>query len=512
MPSINSGGASAAQFQNRIGQMRPSQTTNGGNNLYRGSSIIPESASVNADVVTVTPDNIGSLNGEVLLTPQQTKELYEKGSLQVRREFQTAESNEGFMTLTSKLAAALVGPSRSVAAIQIDPLFLEMIKDPNAKVGMGYTRVEKETWTVLPSPDAPTVPAPDRHDPQPRYEVPGEQVYDKENRPSTEVQGEAGEIYRIARTPGEAGRNTLMIQQYKEQGYPSLGNGEQVGDTTYDGATAEAILGREMQVPFQYVGRASLNFNNARLPGAVSFNQKMAAKVGMEYKGIASNGEALIHDKNGNPVSGDDYKDAVAKEMGLGDFSNFQKLQEQVKFTQAVGYTDPLNATALAAQVADQTPQQVQDQLKEMHDGFSLDNTRHEYFTANDLANFPTTEGRTRLDEYKDATLSTPIPDGLLDEYQALYNQKNGTDLSLDQIKAANPSLMDMYAIHAQTFQPSLGITFTDGKANIPEGSTNSVLNARIVLEANTSNGGEDQLLYGPESTRSLIIPTDSGP
>ncbi len=514
MSSVSGVGGASNPYQNRIGQMRPSQTTqaeyrgpDGGNNLYRGSSIIPESAFVDADIVTVTPENIGSLGGDVLLTPQQTRELYEKGSLQVRREFQTAESNEGFMSITAKLAAAIVGPSRSVAAIQIDPLFLEMIKDPNAKVGMGYTRVEKETWTVLPSPeerrtpeDPPIIPPREPvfepvpvHNPERRNET----VTQPENG---ETPGPAGKIYRIARTPGEADRNSHLVQQYTSQGYPSLGNGEQVGDTTYDGATAEAILGREMQVPFQYVGRASLNFNNPNLPGAVSFNEKMASKLGFRYAGIAENGEALILNRDGKRVDGKAYKDAVAKEMGLGNFENFQNLQEHVKFTQAVGYTDELNATALYGQVAKQSPDQVQRHLRNMHDGFSLDNTRHEYFTASDLRQFPTGEGRTRLDDYRDATQNTPIPNDYLDEYQALYNSKNGTNLSLDDIRAANPSMMDMYALHAQTFQPSLGITFSNGKANVPEGSVDSVLNARIVLEANTSNGGEDQLLYGEDS------------
>lgn len=100
---------------------------------------------------------------DALLTPQDMKQLYEKGYLDVQRTFTTMESNEGLLTLTSKLAAALVGPSRSVGAIQIDPLFLEMIKDPNAEVGFGYTRVRNETLRVLPSPVAdPAVQAPER--------------------------------------------------------------------------------------------------------------------------------------------------------------------------------------------------------------------------------------------------------------------------------------------------------------------------------------------------------------
>src|SRR5690606_8740366 len=91
---------------------------------------------------------------DALLTPQDMKQLYDQGYLDVQRQFTTMESHEGIFTLTAKLAAAIVGPSRSVGAIQIDPLFLEMIKDPNAEVGFGFTRVRNETLRVLPSPAA----------------------------------------------------------------------------------------------------------------------------------------------------------------------------------------------------------------------------------------------------------------------------------------------------------------------------------------------------------------------
>lgn len=509
---------------NRIGGMMPSQTTqpyragnglpDGGNNLYRGSSIIPESASVDADTITVTPENIGRLGGDVLLTPQQMKELYEKGSLQVRREFQTAESNEGFMTLTAKLAAALVGPSRSIAAIQIDPLFLEMIKDPNAKVGMGYTTVNKETWTVMPSPEQrsqePPIMPPE---PAPPYDVPETPDYITETpEPEPEPEPE-GEIYRIARTATQAEHNKI-VQEYRDQGFPALGNGESVGDSTYDGATAEAILGRKMQVPFQYTMRASLNFNSLNSGDSTQaasrrWVSQMADVVGFGYH-VDSKGNAYLTDTEGKrvPPDGRAFKDAVANKVGLGNFTNAQNLQDHVKFVQAVGYTDPLNATELSGQVADRTPEKVQGDLGRMFSGHSLDNTRHEYFTANDLANQPVLgedgqpTGETRLDIYREATQNTPIPDADLASYTNHYNSVNGTSLSVDEMKAKNPTYMDAYALHAQKFQPSLGITFSDGKANVPEGSVNSVLNARIVLESNT--GGGDELLYDTAAVNTI--------
>ncbi|MBF2053039.1 MAG: hypothetical protein IGS03_06185 [Candidatus Sericytochromatia bacterium] len=109
---------------------------------------------------------------DALLTPQDMKKLYEQGYLDVQRTFTTMESNEGFLTLSTKLAAALVGPSRSVGAIQIDPLFLEMIKDPNAEAGFGYTRVRNETLRVLPSPVAEPLPEQTRPVEVPPYTPP----------------------------------------------------------------------------------------------------------------------------------------------------------------------------------------------------------------------------------------------------------------------------------------------------------------------------------------------------
>jgi hypothetical protein len=99
-----------------------------------------------------------SIPSNVVLNPNQRKQLFEEGYIDVQRSSTMMESNEGLLSITGKLIGALVGPSKSVAAISIDPKFLEMIKDPNAIVGMGYTRVISENFTVLPpvnSPDRP---------------------------------------------------------------------------------------------------------------------------------------------------------------------------------------------------------------------------------------------------------------------------------------------------------------------------------------------------------------------
>lgn len=113
---------------------------------------------VDKQVVRITPENRQGL--DVMLTPADQKKLFEQGYLDVQRSFTVMESNEGMFSLLGKSLACIVGPSKSIGAIKIDPMFLEMIKDPNAKVGFGYTRVKNETLNVLPSPVAPAATEP----------------------------------------------------------------------------------------------------------------------------------------------------------------------------------------------------------------------------------------------------------------------------------------------------------------------------------------------------------------
>ena len=161
MSRVGSGSQfNAAQYQQQLnaqaqkaGGVSPATAKVGAN--------IPQGAgSSQKNVLRITPESLKSgagglgKNFEALLTPQDMKNLYEKGYMDVQHEMTTMESNEGLITLTCKLAAALVGPSRSVGAITLDPLFLEMIKDPNAKAGFGYTRLQNETLKALPYPAA----------------------------------------------------------------------------------------------------------------------------------------------------------------------------------------------------------------------------------------------------------------------------------------------------------------------------------------------------------------------
>lgn len=93
---------------------------------------------------------------DIVMKPEQMKDMFEKGYLDVQRQFTESESNEGIFTIAAKAMATFIGPSKSIGAISIDPKFLEMIKDPNAEIGFGYTRLRQETsLTPLPYPADP---------------------------------------------------------------------------------------------------------------------------------------------------------------------------------------------------------------------------------------------------------------------------------------------------------------------------------------------------------------------
>ncbi|MEZ0370026.1 MAG: hypothetical protein ACAI44_13145 [Candidatus Sericytochromatia bacterium] len=117
--------------------------------------------------VRITPQNYRQVlgaNADVLMTPQNTKDLFEKGYLDVKRTFTEDTSSEGALTLIAKSLGAILGPSRSLAAITLDPKFMQMIKDPSSEIGFGTTKVRAETMEVLPSP---------AEDPPPPAEGPG---------------------------------------------------------------------------------------------------------------------------------------------------------------------------------------------------------------------------------------------------------------------------------------------------------------------------------------------------
>lgn len=163
----------------------------------------------------ITPQNYRQVlgqNADVLLTPQQMKDMFEKGYLDVQRQFTQQESNEGLFTITAKAMAALIGPSRSIGAISIDPKFLDMIKDDNAQIGFGYTRLKQETLTALPYPKEPVRPELQPSQPQ---QPPLQQVHIDVQRPTQRTEEHREQLIRFRRQQEQRiqtqGRQTYVL-------------------------------------------------------------------------------------------------------------------------------------------------------------------------------------------------------------------------------------------------------------------------------------------------------------
>lgn len=452
------------------GQGRP----DGGNNLYRGSSIIPESAFVDADVVTVTPDNIGELGGDVLLTPQQTKELYEKGSLQVRRELQTAESNEGFMSITAKLAAAIVGPSRSVAAIQIDPLFMEMIKDPNAKVGMGYTKVQKETWTVLPSA------TPTEQTPKPADKVPPMPVTpaDPERQNGVELTEKHREV--IDKQVQEK-NETLMISTTRQ--WAGSGVDRSQGKGAYAANQTDSVIAASIA---EYLGVGDEMIEGSPNDGTGRLIRHPDPK---KDKAIT---EMMFRVQN-QIFAGEDYGtynvldrfSEIAPRAGLAVKQNWSPGRQDGQYTTK-------NANSSVNQFSDKTPYQFfigsfsGDGIK------GPDRERYAQMAGINVEDIP--ENANMLDyrtlDSKTTKLSSPPSDmeaaNVPEEYQKKSEQAQdayiafykdvfpNTTLSDTQLKeaASNASVQDLYTLmalsaHGKTGSNASSIVETDAQGNI---------------------------------------------
>ncbi|MEZ0372748.1 MAG: hypothetical protein ACAI44_26895 [Candidatus Sericytochromatia bacterium] len=116
--------------------------------------------STTGTTVRITPQNFREVlgpNADVLMTPQNTRDLFEKGYLDVKRTFTEDTSSEGALSILAKSIGALIGPSKSLGAMSIDPKFMQMIKDPSAEIGFGTTSVRAEQLEVLSSPADPAI-------------------------------------------------------------------------------------------------------------------------------------------------------------------------------------------------------------------------------------------------------------------------------------------------------------------------------------------------------------------
>ncbi|MGE3725675.1 MAG: hypothetical protein AB7I41_09000 [Candidatus Sericytochromatia bacterium] len=345
----------------------------------------------------VTPQNYRQILGDqadIVLKPEQMKDMFEKGYLDVQRQFTEQESNEGIFTIAAKAMAAFIGPSKSIGAITIDPKFLEMIKDPNAEIGFGYTRLRQETLSPLPYPADPprtetpptsTEPALTQTDipvttPQEQTEQHRDELvrFRKEQEESSETPGTSGS-YMVERNSGQnnaiAGWNSKynptgqiatrlsseyggLIKKYEAAGVPSNWNAELVQDATWEGAYVEAITqDRDAAVRFQYVTRGSADFNTAtnrgmppeqrataraRTEQMISYINKEGAKATPPFSMTMAQAEA-------NPSL---FKDNMAKAFGFsGGYSDIQAINKQAQDFRITGYISGDNPRVATEQV-----------------------------------------------------------------------------------------------------------------------------------------------------------------
>ncbi len=514
----------------------------------------------------VTPQNYRQILGDqadIVMKPEQMKDMFEKGYLDVQRQFTEQESNEGIFTIAAKALATFVGPSKSIGAITIDPKFLEMIKDPNAEIGFGYTRLRQETLNSLPYPTEPERPA----TPPPAQTEPGLQQTDvgvATPQEQTEEHREQTAKFRKeqearAETPGTPGtymveRNSrqnnagvtwgkdggakgsdefgTLVKKYEADGAPHYWNTEYVQDATWEGAYTEAATqDRDTAVRFQYATRGGLDMETAIKERKANPNADTVAtrqtQVLLNYVNKQTGSHLTMADVMRNPQG---VKEQIAKAYGFPNNAEVSRLSQHSRDFRAIGYISGENPKVATHQVGQMSTGQANSILRQQITGHSKksDNTDNFYDTIGMLSSRKVSEpgfdafkpadataNTTLLDVYRTQTQTTPIPDNAMGDYQKLYNETFKTSLSLDEIKAAKPTLQDMYALRASNFYATnspgktkdgedplplrpLPITPNNGRVtlNNPGQDTNRMLNVRMVLEAN--NGGDQMHTFGP--------------
>lgn len=513
----------------------------------------------------VTPQNYRQILGDqadIVMKPEQMKDMFEKGYLDVQRQFTEQESNEGIFTIAAKAIATFVGPSRSIGAISIDPKFLEMIKDPNAEIGFGYTRLRQETLNSLPYPTEPerpatpppaqTTPSLQQTDvgvatPQEQTEEHREQTakFRKEQEARTETPGTPGS-YMVERNSrqnnagvtwgkdgGAKGSDEFgtLVKKYEADGAPQYWNTEYVQDATWEGAYTEAATqDRDTAVRFQYATRGGLDMETAISERKSNPNADTVAtrqtQVLLNYVNKKTGSHLTMNDVMRNPQG---VKEQIAKAYGFPNNAEVSRLAQHSRDFRAIGYISGENPKVATHQVGQMSTGQANSILRQQITGHSKksDNTDNFYDTIGMLSSRKVSEpgfdafkpadataSTTLLDVYRTQTQTTPIPDNAMGDYQKLYNDRFKTNLSLDDIKAAKPTLQDMYALRASNFYATnspgknkdgdplplkpLPITPNNGRVtlNNPGQDTNRMLNVRMVLEAN--NGGDQMHTFGP--------------
>ncbi|PIQ29249.1 hypothetical protein COW36_17305 [bacterium (Candidatus Blackallbacteria) CG17_big_fil_post_rev_8_21_14_2_50_48_46] len=499
----------------------------------------------------VTPENYRQVlgdNADVVLSPKDMKDMYEKGYLDVQRQFTQQESNEGILTIATKAVAALIGPSKSIGAIQIDPKFLDMIKDPNADVGFGYTRLKQESLKALPYPNDP--PKPER--PARPTEPSLQQTHFEVKTPTQVTEQHRDQLvkfrkeqeqrlqtpdsrYMVEINSSQNNKNVKWdpssvrsteeyshtIKKYENEGAPSLWNGEYVADATWHVAYSEALLqDRDMAVRHQFAERGSIDMNTA-------IKDLKDGKTGTTAVQRTQQMLDFINKKNGSHLTLEDVKkhpaqvkDGIAKAFGFENFASVQAITKHSVDFRAIGYIsteNPKVATESVGQIPkDRANKILNTQL--LGHSTKTDGTENYYDTTQLLESRsidPTTnkngkvdpgypelkaaypEAKTLADVYRVQTETLPIPENAMNEYAAIYSRVSGTPMTEDQMKALNPAptLKDMYALRAAEYygKGQIPVKTEGGRVTVPNNKavTDKILNVRLVLEANNPAGNQ---------------------
>lgn len=482
---------------------------------------------VDKQVVRITPENRQGL--DVMLTPADQKKLFEQGYLDVQRSFTVMESNEGMFSLLGKSLACVFGPSKSIGAIKIDPMFLEMIKDPNAKIGFGYTRVQNETLNVLPSPVAPPKPEPRPQPPVPPYESPMNPTRPQQRQPPGQEPRRFDPSNPQAtpfhpRALAQQGNRRYIVETHREDSHARTSSFNDVNDTTWSGAHIEAALqDRELAESHQRISRLAIDLNSlasGNIPNGPGELEGRIRNYLQPYFSPAEIRGVIAAAKSGKgaeviQVGGQNLMDRASRQISrdqLPDYAATRVIEQHAQDFRAIGYVSEANATEVTDHIgrlsSGQSNQILNTQITGTHR--NKDGVVHFYDTERMLssrkiqpqgndpgypayASDPRYAGAQNLyDVYSTQTQNTPIPDNAVDDYVKLYNQTfPSSQTTADQVKGLNPpaTLKDMYALRAHDYRNLVNVSASGGRVVVggnQETAMRNINNVRLVLEANS--------------------------
>lgn len=290
----------------------------------------------------ITPADFGTkLNhADVTLTPEDRKQLFEKGYLDVQHRMTVQESPEGIFSIAGKAVACIFGPSKSLAQIKIDPKFIEMLKDPECRLGFGMTRTFQHSLMIAPPTDSPPVKKDEMMEWPPTVKktttfVPGTDIMRKTTPEQTRKEPEPNTL------PGGSSVPTddlgvyyfdASTQAYKPGDVHRMKNAVQEGETVeaLGGSTiSNQISPKEREVANFAIYAAHsgdyasiTSFSNANIKHSASNDAQLFAIYGDSKQGDKFNADhnltALTHWQeplSANPPAADRYAQAKKNEF-----------------------------------------------------------------------------------------------------------------------------------------------------------------------------------------------------